>query len=164
MPENLSASPGMRPVQQERSFAAIGSDRKKSPTRAPSIWLPRWIENPSASSSTRCSRRLPGSFDPRGRRDRPTKIADSFLWLVDPLDGTTNFAHSYPQFCVSIALQYENETLLGLVYDPIRNECFKAVRQRGATLNDKPIKVSTTNEVDQIVIGDGLPLRPSRLR
>jgi len=85
------------------------------------------------------------------------KSQSSFLWLVDPLDGTTNFAHSYPQFCVSIALQYENETLLGLVYDPIRNECFKAVRQRGATLNDKPIKVSTTNEVDKALLATGFP-------
>jgi len=58
---------------------------------------------------------------------------------------------------VSIALQYENETLLGLVYDPIRNECFKAMRQRGATLNDKPIKVSTTNEVDKSLLATGFP-------
>lgn len=88
-----------------------------------------------------------------GRR----KSQSSFLWLVDPPDGTTNFAHSYPQFCVSVALQYENETLLGLVYDPIRNECFRSVRQRGATLNNKPIKVLTTNEVDQSLLATGFP-------
>lgn len=85
------------------------------------------------------------------------KSQSPYLWLVDPLDGTTNFAHSYPQFCVSIALQYENETLVGLVYDPIQNECFKAVCGQGATLNDEPIKTSTTDELDKSLLATGFP-------
>jgi myo-inositol-1(or 4)-monophosphatase len=85
------------------------------------------------------------------------KSQSPYLWLVDPLDGTTNFAHSYPQFCVSIALQHETETLLGLVFDPIRNECFKAVRGGGATLNDKPIKTSKTDQVDKSLLATGFP-------
>jgi len=63
--------------------------------------------------------------------------------VVDPLDGTTNFAHGYPQVSVSIALRRGPQTLLGLVYDPIREELFVARRGGGATLNDQPLAVST---------------------
>ena len=80
-----------------------------------------------------------------------------YLWLVDPLDGTTNFAHGFPQFCVSIALQYEDESLLGLVYDPIRDECFEAMRGQGATLNGKPIKTSMIDELDKSLLATGFP-------
>ena len=55
----------------------------------------------------------------------------SHRWIIDPLDGTTNFAHSYPQFCVSIALECDGEVILGLVYDPLRGECFKASKTKG---------------------------------
>ena len=85
------------------------------------------------------------------------KSRSPYLWLVDPLDGTTNFAHSYPQFCVSIALQYESEILLGLVYDPIRDECFKAIRGQGATLNGKTIKTSMIDELDKSLLATGFP-------
>jgi len=55
----------------------------------------------------------------------------SHRWIIDPLDGTTNFAHGYPQFSVSVALECNGEVLLGLVYDPLRRECFRAVKGRG---------------------------------
>ncbi|HVO92638.1 MAG TPA: inositol monophosphatase family protein [Terriglobales bacterium] len=84
--------------------------------------------------------------------------ATPYLWLVDPLDGTTNFAHGYPQFCVSIALQYNNnEIALGLVYDPVRDECFRAVRGLGATLNDRPIATSNSAELDKSLLATGFP-------
>src|SRR5207244_6068811 len=63
---------------------------------------------------------------------------DGHRWYVDPLDGTTNFAHGYPHFAVSIALAHEEEFLLGLVYDPLREESFTAVRGGGARLNGAP--------------------------
>jgi len=65
-----------------------------------------------------------------------------FRWVVDPLDGTTNFAHAYPFFCVSIALEARGERALGVVYDPLRDECFAARKGAGATLNGVPIAVS----------------------
>ena len=58
-----------------------------------------------------------------------------YRWIIDPLDGTTNFVHSYPQFSVSIALEQNGGVIVGLVYDPIRNECFKAALGQGATLD-----------------------------
>lgn len=81
----------------------------------------------------------------------------NYRWLIDPLDGTTNFAHSYPHFCVSIALEYVGEVILGLVYDPLRGECFKAVKGEGAMLNGSPIQVSSVQELDKALLATGFP-------
>jgi myo-inositol-1(or 4)-monophosphatase len=82
---------------------------------------------------------------------------DSYRWIIDPLDGTTNFAHGYPQFCVSIALEYEQDLLLGVVYDPLRRECFSAIRGQGAKLNGQVIRVSAIAELDQALLATGFP-------
>ena len=79
------------------------------------------------------------------------------LWIIDPLDGTTNFAHSYPFFGVSIALQVENETVLGVVHNPVMAEFFEAQKGRGALLNNKPIKVSDRVNLKDSLIGTGFP-------
>lgn len=78
-------------------------------------------------------------------------------WIIDPLDGTTNFAHGYPQFCVSIALEHEGQIILGIVYDPLRAECFRAAKGRGATLNGTPIRTSTVQELDKSLLATGFP-------
>jgi myo-inositol-1(or 4)-monophosphatase len=78
-------------------------------------------------------------------------------WIVDPLDGTTNFAHGYPQFGISIAFENRGTVIMGLVYDPVRQECFKAVRAGGATLNDAPIHTSSVDRVDKALLGTGFP-------
>ena len=80
-----------------------------------------------------------------------------FLWLVDPLDGTTNFAHGYPQVSVSIALRRGRDTLLGVVYDPIREELFVARRGSGATLNDRRLEVSVQESLDAALLASGFP-------
>src|SRR5260370_25510136 len=72
-----------------------------------------------------------------------------YRWIVDPLDGTTNFVHSYPQFSVSIALEQNGRVIVGLVYDPIRNECFKAALGQGATLNTNAMRISLVDELDK---------------
>ncbi len=77
-----------------------------------------------------------------------------FRWYVDPLDGTTNFAHGYPVFCVSIALVRGDETLeAGVLYDPTRDELFAAERGAGATLNGKAIHVSQTPRLAESILG-----------
>jgi myo-inositol-1(or 4)-monophosphatase len=86
-----------------------------------------------------------------------TSHQNSYRWIIDPLDGTTNFAHGYPQFCVSIALQHEQDLLLGLVYDPLRQECFAAIRGQGATLNGQPIRTSIVRELDKALLATGFP-------
>ncbi len=82
---------------------------------------------------------------------------EDYRWIIDPLDGTTNFVHGYPQFCVSIALEREEETLIGVVYDPLRRECFSAIRGQGATLNGESIRTSTVPELDQALLATGFP-------
>ncbi len=80
-----------------------------------------------------------------------------YRWIIDPLDGTTNFVHSYPQFSVSIALEQDGRVIVGLVYDPIRNECFKAALGRGATLDGSAIQTSIANELDKSLLATGFP-------
>jgi myo-inositol-1(or 4)-monophosphatase len=69
------------------------------------------------------------------------------LWIIDPLDGTVNYAHGVPMFCVSIAYSYRGQVLLGAVYDPLRDELFTAERGKGAWLNGRPLKVSSVDEL-----------------
>lgn len=83
--------------------------------------------------------------------------SSEYRWVVDPLDGTTNFAHGYPVFCVSIALEYQGETVLGVVYDPMRDELFSAERGGGAALNNRPIRVSEVGDLMQSLLSTGFP-------
>lgn len=85
---------------------------------------------------------------------------DLYSWLVDPLDGTTNYAHRYPHFAVSIALEHAGQVILGVVYDPMRDEMFVAERGQGATLNDNPIQVSAIDSVERALLGTGFPYDP----
>ncbi|MBN2206637.1 MAG: inositol monophosphatase [Candidatus Aminicenantes bacterium] len=80
-----------------------------------------------------------------------------YRWIVDPIDGTTNFAHRFPVFSVSIALEKDGEGLLGVVYDPMRDEMFWAVRGGGAFLNGAPVRVSATRDVGRSLVATGFP-------
>jgi len=78
-------------------------------------------------------------------------------WVVDPLDGTTNYAHGYPFFAVSIALEEAGQVILGVVYNPILDELFVAERGEGASLNGRPIHVSAAHELGQSLLASGFP-------
>jgi myo-inositol-1(or 4)-monophosphatase len=80
-----------------------------------------------------------------------------FKWYVDPLDGTTNFAHGFPVFCVSIALERKGERIAGVLYDPTRDELFAAEKGSGAALNGKPIHVSKTAKLTEALVSTGFP-------
>jgi myo-inositol-1(or 4)-monophosphatase len=80
-----------------------------------------------------------------------------FRWIIDPLDGTTNYAHSFPVWCVSIALEYQGEIVLGCVYDPTRNELFTASYASPARLNGKKITVSRCDKLDRALLATGFP-------
>jgi myo-inositol-1(or 4)-monophosphatase len=81
-----------------------------------------------------------------------------YHWYVDPLDGTTNFAHGYPAFCISIALARRDGQLeVGLLYDPTRDEMFVAERGKGAALNGEPLQVSKTKTLSESLLGTGFP-------
>lgn len=80
-----------------------------------------------------------------------------YRWIVDPLDGTTNYAHGYPCFCVSIAVERAGEVVLGVVYDPTRDELFAAERGAGATLNNRRISVSPIGALGDALLVTGFP-------
>jgi myo-inositol-1(or 4)-monophosphatase len=85
------------------------------------------------------------------------KNNSGFTWIIDPLDGTTNYAHGYPCFSVSIALEQEGEVVLGVVYDPMRDELFSAQKGQGAALNGKPIHVSCADRLINSLLATGFP-------
>src|SRR5262245_24666854 len=82
-----------------------------------------------------------------------------YQWIVDPLDGTTNFIHGFPQYCVSIALRHRNALAHAVVYDPVKNELFTASKGRGAFLNDRRIRVSKCVRLGDALVGTGFPFR-----
>ena len=82
-----------------------------------------------------------------------------FRWIIDPLDGTTNFIHNYPAFAVSIALEKDNEIILGVVYDPLHDELFHAEKGKGAFLDNSPIYVSAIADPGVALLATGFPFR-----
>lgn len=80
-----------------------------------------------------------------------------YTWIIDPLDGTTNYVHGDTPYTVSIALMKDEEVVLGVVFDPVANELFAATEKGDATLNDKPMKVSSHNQLTNAYIGFGIP-------
>jgi len=85
------------------------------------------------------------------------KESDLYTWIIDPLDGTTNFIHGIPTFSISIALQCRNELVLGVVYEVNRDECFYAWTNGGAFLNGKPIRVTNAGRVENTLLATGFP-------
>ena len=82
------------------------------------------------------------------------------IWIIDPLDGTTNFIHGFPFYCVSIALQAQGRLEQAVVYDPTRNDLFTASKGRGAFMNDRRIRVSKRTRLEECLLSTGFPFRP----
>jgi myo-inositol-1(or 4)-monophosphatase len=106
-----------------------------------------------------------GIYGEEGTRDR---LESEFRWYVDPLDGTTNFAHGLPQFCVSLGLEQRRKGLApdadgtlvaAVIYDPLRDDLFAAEQGRGARLNGRPMRVSSTPELAEALVATGFPSR-----
>jgi myo-inositol-1(or 4)-monophosphatase len=113
-----------------------------------------------------------GVYGEEGTRDR---MQGEYRWYVDPLDGTTNFAHGFPQFCVSLGLEHkraqrdaaatrgldgtDGAIVAGVIYDPMRDELFAAEQGRGAWLNGKPMRVSRTPDLAEALLATGFPSR-----
>jgi len=95
-----------------------------------------------------------------GRSGGPAKSAPSeYRWVIDPLDGTTNFIHGFPQYCVSIAVQHRGATQHGVIYDPGKNELFTASKGRGAFLDDRRVRVSKCAQLKDALVGTGFPFK-----
>jgi myo-inositol-1(or 4)-monophosphatase len=97
---------------------------------------------------------LLGEEDDRGKME---ETRSEFRWIVDPLDGTTNFVHGVPHYCVSLALERQGEPLVGAVYNPVTGECFTAAAGRGAWLNGNPIRTSRITELPDALAIMGFP-------
>jgi myo-inositol-1(or 4)-monophosphatase len=82
-----------------------------------------------------------------------------YRWIIDPLDGTTNFIHGFPQYCVSIALEHRGAIQHGVIYDPSKNELFTASKGRGAFLDDRRIRVSKCAQLKDALVGTGFPFK-----
>src|SRR5213596_41361 len=88
-----------------------------------------------------------------------TAGAAEYVWISDPLDGTTNFIHGFPQYCVSIGIRHRGALAHAVVYDPTRNELFTASKGHGAYLNDRRIRVSKCQKLDDALVGTGFPFK-----
>ena len=98
-----------------------------------------------------------------GEEGARSQGAGEYLWYVDPLDGTTNFAHGFPVFCVSLGLARGNEVIAGVILDPTRNELFTAERGGGAALNGETIHVSKVTTLGESLLGTGFPSKKRHL-
>src|SRR5512135_1838391 len=92
-----------------------------------------------------------------GEEGTRTEQGSEYRWYVDPLDGTTNFAHGFPVFCVSLGLEHKGERIAGVVYDPTRNELFSAEKGSGAFLNGNAIQVSKVGNLAEALVATGFP-------
>lgn len=92
-----------------------------------------------------------------GEEDLEVEGRPELQWLIDPIDGTTNFAHNLPIFCVSIALMEEGESRVGVVYNPMLDEMFWSIRGRGAFMNKKRVRVSTETRIGKSLLATGFP-------
>jgi myo-inositol-1(or 4)-monophosphatase len=97
------------------------------------------------------------SFDILGEEGGLQDTGSDYRWYVDPLDGTTNFAHGFPVFCVSMGLEYKGERIAGVIYDPTRDELFAAERGGGAFLNQQSIRVSKVARLAECLVATGFP-------
>ena len=87
---------------------------------------------------------------------------DEFQWIIDPLDGTTNYLRGFPHYCVSIAMRHRQRLEIGVIYDPIKDEMYCAARGDGATLNERKIRVSQLNGFEGALLGTGFPFKENQ--
>ena len=107
-----------------------------------------------------CQDRLLGAFpgtDYLGEEGAARRSGSEFMWVVDPIDGTNNYAHGIPIFSVSIGLRYQGEVILGVVHAPAMQETYIAAKGAGATLNNEPIRVSDIRELRKSILATGFP-------
>ena len=97
------------------------------------------------------------THDVIGEEGTRIETGSEYKWYVDPLDGTTNFAHGYPVFCISLAVERRGQRIAGVIYDPTRDEMFVAELGAGARLNGAAIQVSSTSRLEECLVGTGFP-------
>jgi myo-inositol-1(or 4)-monophosphatase len=109
-----------------------------------------------------CIRRAYPDHGVLSEESPPQKLDAPYRWVIDPLDGTSNYAHGFPFFCVSIALEERGRLILGAVYDPVREEQFSALAGEGARLNGRPLQVSDATRLQESLLATSFPHDPQR--
>lgn len=136
-----------KPCASRKSKSTISSPKSTTPASKP--------------SSTRCWGPIPiTAFLAEESGSERGNPKSEHIWIIDPLDGTTNFIHGFPVYCISIALQVRGRIEQAVVYDPTRNDLFTATRGRGAFLNERRIRVAKRTRLSECLISTGFPFRP----
>ena len=142
------------------SRASVDLDRITVNTKAPNDFVTEVDHAAEAAIIETLLDAYPGHAILAEESGRTHGAKDSeYIWIIDPLDGTTNFIHGLPMYCVSIALSFRGQLQQGVVYDPARNDLFIASKGRGAFLNDRRLRVSKRNRMNDALIGTGFPFR-----
>jgi myo-inositol-1(or 4)-monophosphatase len=150
--------PAMREMAEEAGSLLMGffHRRVKIEYKGDADLVTEADRNSEALIRRRIRERWP-SHDVLGEENGLVDTGSEYRWYVDPLDGTTNFAHGYPVFCVSMALEFKGERIAGVIYDPTREELFAAEKGGGAFLNGQPMQVSKIGRLAECLVATGFP-------
>lgn len=107
--------------------------------------------------------RYPGHSFLAEENGQPKAVRGDYMWIIDPLDGTSNYIHGIPSFCISIAVKHKNHIVAGVVYDPLHNELFQAQGGKGAFLNGNPIHISNGGKMERAILATGFPHRKKQI-
>ena len=138
-------------IIREKSGTAFRVDRKGAADLVTEVDLAAERAVIAVISDEFPSHRIAAEESGRGKGD------SEFRWWIDPIDGTTNFVHGYPFYSVSIALEFRGEIAAGVVYDPVRDEMFEALKSAGARLNGREIRVSPVSDLSDALLATGFP-------
>jgi len=158
MPERPQFVPAMAEIAREAGALLLGYfHRRVKVEYKGDVDLVTEADRASEALITkRIRERWPG-HNIMGEEGTRTEQGSEYRWYVDPLDGTTNFAHGYPVFCVSLGLEHKDERVAAVIFDPTREEMFTAEKGGGAFLNGQPIHVSTVGNLAECLVATGFP-------
>jgi len=154
----MNLVPAMQPIAREAGTLLMGyfRQRVKIEYKGEADLVTVADRKSEACILERIRRQFP-THDVLGEEGARIESGSDYKWYVDPLDGTTNFAHGYPVFCVSLAVEYRGQRVAGVIYDPTRDELFSAEKGSGAQLNGEPIHVSSTAKLVECLVATGFP-------
>ena len=158
MPERPQFVPAMAEIAREAGALLMGYfHRRVKVEYKGDVDLVTEADRASEALITkRIRERWPG-HNIMGEEGTRSEQGSDYRWYVDPLDGTTNFAHGYPVFCVSLGLEHKDERVAAVIFDPTRDEMFTAEKGGGAFLNGRPIHVSTVDNLAECLVATGFP-------
>jgi len=158
MPERPQFVPAMAEIAREAGALLMGYfHRRVKVEYKGDVDLVTEADRASEALITRRIRERWPEHNIMGEEGTRTEQGSEYRWYVDPLDGTTNFAHAYPVFCVSLGLEHKDARVAAVVFDPTRDEMFTAQKGGGAFLNGQPIRVSAVSDLGECLVATGFP-------